>query len=132
MRVFAFGEAADPGGEFSQVTPIERVRRVCLALDGAEEKLSHGEPTFFVKKRVFAMFSNNHHGDGHVAAIVPARAGVQEELVSEEPTVYFRPPYVGVKGWVGIELAGVNDEVLAVHLREAYELIANKSKSKRA
>ncbi len=108
------------------MTPIERVRRLCMALEGMEEKLSHGEPTFFVKKRVFAMFANNHHGDGHVAVYVPARAGVQEALVSEEPAVYFRPPYVGVKGWVGFVLARVDVTVLAGLLREAWELIATK------
>jgi len=52
---------------------MERVRRICLALPGASEKLSHGEPTFFVKKRIFAMFSNNHHNDGHVAVWIPAQ-----------------------------------------------------------
>ena len=46
---------------------LQRVRKICLSLPDATEKLSHGEPTFFVKKRVFAMFSNNHHSDGHVA-----------------------------------------------------------------
>jgi len=84
-----------------------------------------------LKKRVFAMFANNHHGDGHVAVYVPARAGVQEALVSEEPAVYFRPPYVGVKGWVGIELAGVDDEVLTGPWREAWEMIVTKGRGKR-
>lgn len=54
---------------------VQRVRRICLALPGATEKLSHGEPTFFVKKRVFAMLSNNHHDDGHVAVWIPAEPG---------------------------------------------------------
>ena len=40
------------------------------------EKLSHGEPTFFVRKKVFAMFANNHHKDGHVAVWIPARRQV--------------------------------------------------------
>lgn len=67
------------------MTPAERVRKMCLELDGVEEKLSHGEPTFFVNKRVFAMFANNHHDDGHIAVYIPAQAGVQEMLVSEAP-----------------------------------------------
>lgn len=45
----------------------QKVHRIRLALPDVIEKLSHGEPTFFVKKRVFAMLSNNHHDDGHVA-----------------------------------------------------------------
>src|SRR3981189_3684307 len=83
---------------------LRRVRRICAAMPGTTEKLSHGEPTFFVKKRVFAMFSNNHHNDGHVAVWIPAGPGEQEALIESFPKVYYRPPYVGVKGWVGIEL----------------------------
>lgn len=109
-------------------TAIERVRRMCLALPGVEEKLSHGEPTFFVKRRVFAMCSTNHHQDGHIAVWVPARPGVQESLIGDAPGIYYRPPYVGVKGWVGIELAQVDDGVLDLHLREAFNLISAKRK----
>jgi hypothetical protein len=61
---------------------LRRVRRVCLSLPGATEKLSHGEPTFFVHRRVFAGFSNNHHGDGHMAVVLPASPGLQEALES--------------------------------------------------
>ena len=56
---------------------VERVRRLCLALPETWEKLSHGEPTFFVKKRVFAACSINHHNDGHIAVTVPAAIGVR-------------------------------------------------------
>jgi len=56
---------------------LERVRRICLALPETMEKLSHGEPTFFVRKKVFAMCSNNHHNDGHVAVLLPAAIGIQ-------------------------------------------------------
>jgi len=104
---------------------LRRVRRICLALPGASEKLSHGEPTFFVNKRVFAMFSNDHHHDGHIAVIVPAKPGDQEALVAASPRVYYRPPYVGIKGWVGIELSEVSDDELGAHLTEAWKLIGN-------
>jgi hypothetical protein len=104
---------------------IERVRRICLALPGATEKLSHGEPTFFVKK-VFAMCSNNHHNDGHVAVVIPAAIGIQEMLIKTSPKKFYRPPYVGVSGWVGIELARVSDKELAFHIHEAWRLIAPK------
>lgn len=64
---------------------LQRVRKICMALPDVTEKLSHGEPTFFVKKGVFAMFSNNHHGDGHVAVMLPAAPGLQEILIEENP-----------------------------------------------
>ncbi|HEY3027801.1 MAG TPA: MmcQ/YjbR family DNA-binding protein [Pyrinomonadaceae bacterium] len=101
-----------------------RVRRICTALPETTEKLSHGEPTFFVRKKVFAMFSNNHHNDGHIAVVIPAAIGIQAVLIEASPVKFYRPPYVGVRGWVGIELDRVNDEELALHLREAWRLIA--------
>ena len=91
------------------------------------EKLSHGEPTFFVRKRVFTMFANNHHQDGHIAVWVPAAAGVQEALTHSSPEKYFRPPYVGVKGWLGIELERVSDEELSAHILDAWTLVAPKT-----
>ena len=108
---------------------IQRVRRICLALPGATEKLSHGEPTFFVKKRVFAMLSTNHHHDGHIAVLIPAQPGEQQSLIASSPAIYYRPPYVGIKGWVGIELSEISDDELGAHLTEAWKLI-NSSRRK--
>jgi hypothetical protein len=105
---------------------IERVRRICLALPETWEKISHGEPTWFVRKKVFAMFSNNHHHDGHIAVTVPAALGIQEMLIAKSPKKFYRPPYVGVRGWVGIELDQVSDKELALHIKEAWRLIAPK------
>ncbi len=103
---------------------VERVRRLCMALPETSERLSHGEPTFFVGKKVFVMFADNHHGDGRVAVWLPAPPGVQSALIEQSPVAYFRPPYVGHKGWVGIELASIDDEALEFHIQTAWELIA--------
>jgi hypothetical protein len=103
---------------------VERVRKICLALPETWEKISHGEPTFFVGKRVFAMCSTNHHNDGHYAVTVPAAIGVQAALLEANPKKFYRPPYVGTAGWIGIELPRVKDKELALHLREAWLLIA--------
>ncbi len=103
---------------------VERVRQICLALPEAWEKISHGEPTFFVKKKVFAMCSINHHSDGHIAVVVPAPIGVQQALIDASPKKYYRPPYVGGAGWVGVELPRVTDKELKMHLLEAWRLIA--------
>jgi hypothetical protein len=91
-----------------------------------EEKLSHGEPTFFVCKKVFAMFANNHHGDGHIAVWLPAPPGVQEEMIAEAPETFYRPPYVGVRGWVGVELAKIGDAELLELVRTAWGMVAPK------
>ena len=86
------------------VNPIERVRRICMALPETTEKLSHGEPTWFVKKKVFAMFSNNHHHDGRIALWCNAPLGEQQACVEGDPDHFFVPPYVGTKGWIGVRL----------------------------
>ena len=111
---------------------ISRVRRLCMSLPGSSEKLSHGEPTFFVAKRVYAMFSNNHHNDGHVAVWIPVEPGYQATLLKSSARKYFYPPYVGVKGWVGVELEQVDDEELAQHLVEAWTLIGKGRQGKRS
>jgi hypothetical protein len=106
---------------------LRRVRLICGSIPGAIEKISHGAPTFFTPKRVFAMFANNHHGDGHIAVWVPAAPGVQADLIEEEPATYFRPPYVGGAGWVGVELSKVDDERLGAVIREAFRLMTMKT-----
>ena len=70
------------------------------------------------------MFANNHHDDGHVAVWIPVPPGLQATLLKTEPDKFFMPPYVGVRGWVGIELDAVTDEELGFHLSEAWRLIA--------
>src|SRR5438067_2415260 len=105
---------------------VERLRGICLELPGVSERPSHGEPTWFVGGKVFATFADNHHGDGHIAVWVPAPEGMQASLIESSPDVYFRPPYVGHRGWVGIELAHVTDEDLSFHLQVAWELVAPK------
>lgn len=94
---------------------LARVRPICLRHPGAIEKLSHGEPTWFAGK-VFAMFDDHHHGSAHVALWLPAPLGEQAARIAADPHRYFRPPYVGHKGWLGVVLdAEVDwDEVAAL------------------
>ena len=115
-----------PAPKLDDGVQLGRVRRICLAMPGVVEKVSHGEPTFFTPDRVFAMFADNHHHDGHVAVWIPAAPGVQAELIEEAPDTYFRPPYVGVSGWVGVEVARVDDEQLGALVREAFGLMQAK------
>ena len=95
-----------------------------MALPETMEKLSHGEPTFFVRKKVFAMCSNNHHNDGHIAVVLPAAIGIQAMLIEASPEKFYKPPYVGGSGWIGVELDRVSDEELTLHVHEAWRLIA--------
>src|SRR4051812_10977335 len=102
----------------------EPVRRVALALEGVTEKLSHGEATFFVRGRSFAMMADHHHDD-RVAVWLAAPPGVQETLVGSAPGPFFRPPYVGVRGWLGVYLDGpVDDAELRRLIEQAHATIA--------
>jgi hypothetical protein len=116
------------GGDFmtDPAVQLERVRRACLSLPEATEKLSHGEPTFFVHNKVFVMFANNHHDDGHIAVWLPVPPGVQLGLIGKDPRTFFYPPYMGVRGWVRIELDRISDDELAFYIQLAWELIAPK------
>jgi hypothetical protein len=105
---------------------LERVRRIALALPEATERVSHGSPTFFVRERPsFVMFLNDHHGDGRLALWCAAPAGAQEALTSADPERYFRPPYVGHRGWIGVRLdRALEWERVAEAIEEAYRTVA--------
>ena len=86
--------------------PLIRLRAICLARPDTTERLSHGEPTFFVRTKVFAMYAsaNNHHGSGRPAVWIKAMPLNQELVIRDDPTRYFKPPYVGPSGWIGVWL----------------------------
>jgi len=112
---------------------LARVRRICAKMPSVFEKPSHGAPTFFVRKDkgVFTVFSSNHHDDGRLAVWVPAPQGLQHALIEDDPETYFKPPYVGSSGWIGIELNRVRDEALEIHIRQAWEIAAGARKKAR-
>jgi len=109
-----------------QINHLDRLRKACGAMPECEEKLSHGEPAFFVRKKLFAMFADNHHGDGHVAVWLPAAPGVQPEMIGDAPETFFRPPYVGCRGWIGVELGRIGDDELLALVRTAWRIVAPK------
>ena len=107
---------------------LSAVRTACLALPEVSERLSHGSPAFFVRQKVtFVMFLDDHHGDGRLALWCAAPPGVQEELVETEPERFFRPPYVGHRGWLGVRLLDVDDQEVNAIVREAYRTVAPKA-----
>ena len=108
----------------AEVAAIEKLRRICLALPEATEKVAWGEPTWRAGK-MFAQMETHHHGAEHVAVWLPARPGVQEALVEEDPERYFRPPYVGHKGWIAIRIDRKPDWATVAELvAEAYRMVA--------
>jgi hypothetical protein len=109
---------SDPG------YPLERLRVVCLAFPEAVESGGVGDPSFKVRDKIFAM---QHRMDGRPSLWVKAPDGVQEMLVGAVPDRFFRPPYVGHRGWVGLRLDGELDwEELADLVEESYRMTAPK------
>lgn len=109
---------------------LDAVREICLAYPEVEEVVSHGSPNFKVRGKVFATYSLNHHGDGRVALWLQAPRGGQDLYTEMEPDYYFVPPYVGPKGWLGVELnKGLSWDSIAQRVHEAYKMSARRELS---
>jgi len=111
--------------EGSQASVTERVRELCLALPGAEERLSHGAPAFFAGKQFVQLWVDGHHDHDFPHLWCAAPPGGQAELIASQPDRYFRPPYVGHRGWVGMRLDGdLQWTEVAELCEEAYRAVA--------
>jgi hypothetical protein len=106
--------------------PLPRLRALCLGLPQVTEKISHGEPTWFAQ-RSFVMYADHHHDDrlGFWCAAPP---GAQEEMVASDPQRFFRPPYVGGRGWLGVylDVDGVDWDEIGEIVTDAYRQVAPK------
>src|SRR3989442_15515504 len=106
-------------------TPLARLRAICLALPEATEKIAWGEPTWRVRGKLFAQLDDRHHGADHLAVWLPAPLGEQEAMVFTDPVRFFRPPYVGPRGWVGVRIDRAPDWTQVANLVEqAYRQVA--------
>ena len=110
-----------------QPDTLERLRRLCLDLPETTERLSHGEPTWFVRgKKTFATYANNHH-DNRLGLWCAGQPGAQQALVATDPERFFVPPYVGHRGWLGIRLdVPVDWSEVAALIADAYRVVAPK------
>lgn len=105
--------------------PLTALRLLCLALPETTERLSHGEPTWFVRgEKTFVMYADRHHDD-RVGFWCAAQPGVQQELVAEEPDRFYVPPYVGHRGWLGVRLdVDVDWTEIGEIVTDAYRTVA--------
>src|SRR5271170_788181 len=121
-------------GQTASDEAYQRVRGICLGFAGAEEKLSHGMPSFHVRGKMFLMFVDDHHADGRLAVWCKAALEdafetafvTQKKLVASNPARFFVPPYVGVKGWVGVFVDPDHADwiELAILVEEAWRSVA--------
>jgi hypothetical protein len=106
---------------------LDRLRAICLAFPEVTERLSHGAPTWFVrdKKGFVTFWEHGHHGDQFPHLWCAAPPGAQQELIAAQPDQFFRPPYVGHRGWVGVRLdRGPDWAEIAEICEDAYRMIA--------
>lgn len=104
----------------------EKVREIALGFPAAEEKISHGAPSFHVRGKMFLTFVDNHHGDGRVAVWCKSTLAEQRRLVASDPERLFVPPYVGVGGWVGVRVGDPQTDwiELSILVEEGWAAVA--------
>lgn len=104
---------------------LEKVRAAALELPETAEKLSHGQPTYFVSGKQFAQFRDNHHGDGKTVVCVRVSSlDEQSMLLEADPETYSRPAYL--PSWISINLKGesVDWDHVADRIAASWELAA--------
>jgi hypothetical protein len=107
--------------------PLTNLRRLCLALPEATERLSHGEPTWFVRDRKTFVTYADHHHDDRLGFWCAAPTGLQQSMVASDPGKFFVPPYVGHRGWLGVYLdVPVDWTEIAEIVEDAYRTVAPK------
>jgi hypothetical protein len=103
------------------------VRDICLVLPEVSERLSHGAPTWFVrdKKAFVTLWADGHHDNEFPHLWCAASPGAQQELIAADPGAFFRPPYVGGRGWIGVRLdRGLDWAEISELCQDAYRVIA--------
>ena len=107
------------------IDPLSKIRDAALELPDTEERLSHGQPTFFVARKQFAQFRNNHHGD-HKTVVCVRVSSLDEQamLLEADPDTYSKPAYL--PSWVSINVAGesVDWDHVADRIAQSWELAA--------
>jgi hypothetical protein len=108
--------------------PVTTLRRLCMALPETTERLSHGEPTWFVRgRKTFVMYADHHHDD-RVAFWCAAPVGAQQALIASDPARFFAPPYVGHRGWLGVWLdVPVDWSEIEDLVVDAYRMVAPRA-----
>ncbi len=98
-----------------------------MALPGATERTSHGAPAFFAGKQFVMLWPDGHHDHDFPHLWCAAPPGAQDGMIATDPDRFFRPPYVGGRGWIGVRLDGrIDREELAEICAEAFRTVAPK------
>lgn len=105
--------------------PLQKIRESALELPETEERVSHGQPTFFVAGAQFAQFRDNHHGDGKTVVCVRTSGPDEQAMLLEaDPETYSKPAYL--PSWIAIDVAGgdVDWDHVGTRIGASWELAA--------
>ncbi|TGL50594.1 MmcQ/YjbR family DNA-binding protein [Leptospira wolffii] len=103
---------------------LASVRKFCLSLPEVEEFKAMGTIKFQIKGKGFAIYAENHHGDDRLGLWLKSTFDRQEILLEFDPDRFFKPAYVGARGWIGLHLEKFSDTEMKEQIREAYKLVA--------
>ena len=107
---------------------LMRLSQICLALPETARKVLGQHAAFLVRKKIFAYFLNDHHGDGIVAVTGKALPGDNHALVAAQPKRFYLPAYIGPRGWVALRLdtGKIDWDEVAELVAGSYRLMAPK------
>ena len=105
---------------------LERVTKICKELPEAVYELAGKHASYQVRKKTFAYYLNDHHGDGIIAVCCKVLPGDNEALIAAHPRKFYMPAYIGPRGWVALRLdiPGVDWSEVAELIRGSYRLVA--------
>jgi predicted DNA-binding protein (MmcQ/YjbR family) len=111
---------------------LTRLSKICLALPEAVREDKGDHAAFLVRKRTFAYFLNNHHGDGIVSIACKALPGENTALAGAQPTRFYLPAYVGSRGWIALrlDLGEIDWEEVGELVKGSYRLVAPKRRAR--
>ncbi len=107
---------------------LARLTKICLAFPEAERVARGPHAVFIVRKKKFAYYLNDHHGDSRIGVCGRTTMGENEVLVAADPDRFYKPAYIGARGWVGLRLArpDVDWTEVAELVTDSYRLAAPK------
>jgi phosphoribosylglycinamide formyltransferase-1 len=107
---------------------LRRVDEICLGLGETSSRRHGSHAAFLVRKKTFAYYLDNHHGDGIVAITCKVAPGDNELLAKAQPERFYLPAYLASRGWVALRLdcGEIDWEEVRELLYESYRRIAPK------
>jgi predicted DNA-binding protein (MmcQ/YjbR family) len=112
----------------SEDARLARLTKICLVLPDATREVRGGHAGFRVRKKTFAYFLNDHHGDGIVSVSAKVLPGDNAALISTQPARFYLPAYIGPRGWVALRLdrGAIDWKEVSELVKTSYQLITTK------